>query len=50
MLIGKGGYGRVHVADDLRTGKSAAVKSEHRKVKEKEDSIDQELKVFFAYH
>ncbi|KRX40713.1 putative serine/threonine-protein kinase [Trichinella murrelli] len=49
-LIGKGGYGRVHVADDLKTGKSAAVKSEHRKVKEKEDSIDQELKVFFAYH
>ncbi|KRX76119.1 putative serine/threonine-protein kinase, partial [Trichinella sp. T6] len=49
-LIGKGGYGRVHVADDLKTGKSAAIKSEHRKVKEKEDSIDQELKVFFAYH
>ncbi|KRZ75043.1 Calcium uptake protein 1, mitochondrial [Trichinella papuae] len=50
LLIGKGGYGRVHLANDLNTGTSVAIKSEHRKVKAKEDSIDQELKVFVAYH
>ncbi|KRY00632.1 putative serine/threonine-protein kinase [Trichinella pseudospiralis] len=50
VLIGKGGYGRVHLANDLNSGMLVAIKSEHRKVKAKEDSIDQELKVFLAYH
>ncbi|KRZ17274.1 putative serine/threonine-protein kinase [Trichinella zimbabwensis] len=38
------------LTNDLNTGTSVAIKSEHRKVKAKEDSIDQELKVFLAYH